>query len=191
MLNLTVHGFISADLRAIEARPQPIDLIIDFAASFLERVRQRRIDTSKLLLQRIELSVESFSRVLECRGSFFAQVFLDDARNHMIRACKKIGEPEAVTLERSPRVLLDKSQACARQDWSHRPIQQAINLRSLGEISNLCRAAIVSNRRQQIILDDRAQRDVGAETIRLAQGPIRKFLGRVLSTVAFCSILSA
>ncbi len=47
---LAMHRFVAADLGAIKARAQAIDLVINFAPAFLESFGQRRIDSAELLL---------------------------------------------------------------------------------------------------------------------------------------------
>src|SRR5437667_3975784 len=63
--DLAVNSFIARHLGAIKASTQAINLIIDFAPAFFHRVSQRGIDAPKLLLQTIQLAIESLRRVLE------------------------------------------------------------------------------------------------------------------------------
>src|ERR1041385_4735708 len=93
MLKLAVHRFIARDLRSIEAGAQTVDLIIDFAPAFIQSVRQSRINSTQLLLQRIEFLIESLGRMFESLSGFFSQVFLHDSSDHVVRACKKICQP--------------------------------------------------------------------------------------------------
>src|SRR5687767_13689284 len=77
------------------------------------------------------------------------------------------------------------------QNRCHRPIQQPINLGGLSEVSNLSRATVISNRRQQIVLHDGTQGHVWTEADRLAQGPLGKFFCGVFPSASLRSILAA
>src|SRR5207245_7011779 len=115
------------------------------------------------LLQVIKLLAESLSRVLKRCRCFLTKVIRHHARCDKIGACKKILKSNAVAFKRTPRVLLDKGQTGARQNRSCRTIKNSINLGGLRKISDLGRAAVVSNRRQQIVLHNCAQSYVWAE----------------------------
>src|SRR5882672_4094705 len=64
-LDLAMHRFITAYLGALKARAQPIDLIVDLAAAFFQSLGQRRVDTTQLFLQTIQLVIESRGRMIE------------------------------------------------------------------------------------------------------------------------------
>src|SRR5258708_34578146 len=73
-LNLAMHRFITAHLGALKARAQPINLIVDLAPAFIQRLGQRRIDASQLLLQAIQLALESCGPVIESFRGFLAHI---------------------------------------------------------------------------------------------------------------------
>ena len=79
-----MHCLVARDLGSIEAGAQTIDLIIDFAPAFIQRVGQSRINSTQLLLERIEFLIESLCCVFESLSGFFSQVLLHDPRNHMV-----------------------------------------------------------------------------------------------------------
>ena len=158
-----MNRFIARELRAIKASAQTVNLVINLAPAFLERVGQRGIYPPQLLLQPIQLAIESFRGVLKRRGGFFAEIAFDHARYDVIESAEKIHQVNPIALERAPGMLLYKSQAGARQNRRHRTIQQAINFGGLREVSNLCRASIVGNRREQSILDYGTQQGVGGK----------------------------
>src|SRR5436305_6803945 len=108
MGQLAMNGFITGDLRAIKARTQPIDLIIDFPAAFIQRISQRRIDTPQLLLQFVKFLAERLSCVLKRRRCFLAKIIRHDARCDKISALKEILKANTVSLKGSPGMLLDK-----------------------------------------------------------------------------------
>src|SRR5688572_13697836 len=76
------------------------------------------------------------------------------------------------------------------QNRGHRSIEQPVDLRRLCEVSDLSRATVISNRRQQIVLHDGTQGHVGTEAIRLAQGPLGKFFRGVFLSASLRSILA-
>src|SRR5882724_5534299 len=85
-------------------------------------------------------------------------------------------------------MLLDKRQTSARQNWSCRTIKNSIDLGGLRKISDLCRAAVIGDCRQKVVLHDCAQSHVWTEAMGLALRPIGEFLGgvcfvRVLSLI--------
>src|ERR1041385_4120489 len=99
MFKLPMYRFITRDLGSIEAGPQTIDLIIDFATAFIQRVGQSWINSAQLFLKPIELLIESLCRMFERLSGFFSQVFLHDPRDHMVRACKKISQPKTAAFK--------------------------------------------------------------------------------------------
>src|SRR3954470_11404975 len=82
-------------------------------------------------------------------------------------------------------MLLDESKTGAWQNWRYRAIEQTVNFRGLREVRNLCRAAVIGNCRQQVILHDGAQRYVGTEALRLSFGPRGQFC-RGISVIVLC-----
>ena len=99
MGQLTMNSFIAGDLRAIKPRTQPIDLIIDFPAAFIQRVSQRRIDPPQLLLQIVKFLAERLSGVLKRRRCFLAKIIRHDARGDKIGALKEILKANPVSLK--------------------------------------------------------------------------------------------
>src|SRR5882672_4760529 len=126
MIQLAMNSFITGDLRAIKARTQPIDLIIDFPPAFIQRVSQRRIDTPQLLLQIVKFLAERLSCVLKRRRCFLTKIIRHDARGDKIGALKKVLKANTVSFKGSPGVLLDKRQTGARQNWSYGAIKNSI-----------------------------------------------------------------
>src|SRR2546423_2321487 len=179
MVQLAMNGFVAGDLRAIESRAQPVDLIIDFTAAFIQRVSQRRIHAPQLLLQLIKLLAERLRSVLKRRRCLPAKVVCHHARRDKVSAPEEILKTNPVALQRSPRMLFYKRQAGARQNRSCGTIKNSIDLGGLRKVSDLCRAAVVSNRRQQIVLHDGAQSYVWTEAIGFALRPIGEIAGAV------------
>src|SRR2546423_6789029 len=118
-----MDGFVASHLGTIKTRAQSVELIVDFSSSFVERVSQGRIDAPQLFLQIVQLSIESFRRMLKGFSCLFAEIFVYDARHYLIRARKEIIQAKTVAIERAPRVLFDERQTRARQDRRHRTIQ--------------------------------------------------------------------
>src|SRR2546423_12348352 len=176
MVQLAMNGFVAGDLRAIESRAQPVDLIIDFTAAFIQRVSQRRIHAPQLLLQLIKLLAERLRSVLKRRRCLPAKVVCHHARRDKVSAPEEILKTNPVALQRSPRMLFYKRQAGARQNRSCGTIKNSVDLGGLRKVSDLCRAAVVSNRRQQIVLHHGAQSYVWAEASGLALRPAGEFL---------------
>src|ERR1044072_2532869 len=69
-----------------------------------------------------------------------------------------------------------KGEAGARQNPSRRPLENAIELSFLCEVGNFRRAAVISNRRQKIVLEHRAQSYIRTETFRFVRAPIGEFV---------------
>src|SRR5437588_103541 len=176
VLDLSPHGFVTRNLRSVEPGSQSVDLIIYFSPAFFQRVRQGRVRAPQLILQSVELSIKSLGGMFECRRSFLAQILFDDPRDDVIHTCKEVLQANAVTLKRTPGVLLDKSQTRAWENWRRWAIEKAIDLGRLREISNFRRAAVIGNRRQQVILDHGVQNYVQTKAIGLAQSPVGKFI---------------
>src|SRR4051812_46471926 len=97
-------------------------------------------------------------------------MFFDDTSEDYIQALEEISQLEVVAFEGAPCATLDDRQTRARQDSRRRTIENAIDFSRLREVSDLGCAAEVGDRRQQVILHDRAQRDVRAELLRLTRG---------------------
>src|SRR5678816_3142724 len=72
-------------------------------------------------------------------------------------------------------MTLDHCQTWARQNRSGRPLGDAIDLGSLGKVSNLSCAAVIGDGRQKEILNDGSQRDVRTEFLRMFQSECREF----------------
>src|ERR1051325_6916075 len=89
---LAVGRLVSRHLRAVKARTQSFELIVDFPASGFQRVSQRRINAAQLLAQLIELagnhSLGFGKRVRRLR----AQVLLYHALQNTLRPGKQIGQ---------------------------------------------------------------------------------------------------
>src|SRR5258708_40347925 len=102
----------------------------------------------------------------------------------MIESREKINQADVVTFQRPPGLFFNNRHAGTVQNRRRRAIEQAIHFGGLREVSNLSRAAIVRNGRQQKILHDRAQRYVWTEPFRFAQGPLRKFFRGIFSAIA-------
>src|SRR5258708_7048298 len=115
--------------------------------------------------------------MIKSLGRFLSQVFFNHARHDVVGAAEKVSQANAVTIQRAPGVSFNQRQAGAMKDRSGRSIKDAIDLRGLRKVCNLCGAAIVGHCRQQEILYHGAQGHVGTETIWLAQGPIGELVG--------------
>src|SRR5437660_9189259 len=98
-------------------------------------------------------------------------MLLHDAANNVILSREEIGQANVVSFQRPPGVFLDQSHTGTMKNGRYRTIENAVDLGGLCEVRNLSGAAIVSDRRQEIILDHSAQGHVGTETFRLTQGP--------------------
>src|SRR5438093_13182584 len=98
-------------------------------------------------------------------------MFGDYSANNVIWSGKKISQSDFIAFQRAPGMLLDHRDARAMQNRVDRTIKRAIDLGCLREIGNFRRAAVVSNRREQIILDHCPQGDVRTKTFRLAKSP--------------------
>src|SRR5437870_1577858 len=185
-----MDGFVAGDLGAVKASAQSVDLIINFTPSFIQRVCQGWIDPPKLLLQCIKFFAERLSCMFKRFGCFSPEILSHDARHHMVQSFEEIPKPNAIALERAPRVLFDKGETRARQyrrDWA---LENPINLGCLREVSDLGRASIVGEGRQKIILHYGAQSYVRTKAFRFARSPRGEFFGGSFITIIFRSIFS-
>src|SRR5437016_12509211 len=90
VLELAMHGFVTRHLRAIEASSQPVDLIIDLAPSFIERVGQGGIGSPQLILRPIQLVVEGSGCMFDSLGSLRAQILFYKACHYIISTLTEI-----------------------------------------------------------------------------------------------------
>src|SRR4029434_10388112 len=85
-------------------------------------------------------------------------------------------------------------EARPRQNRSTRAFEQTVNFPRLRKVSNLGSAAVISNRRQEVILNHGAQSNIRTESFGLRQRQVCEFLNGVrLVGLLGCvpSILSA
>jgi hypothetical protein len=114
-----------------------------------------------------------------------AEMFFDDALDHRFESFEESRERQAVAFEHAAGVTLDHRQTRTRQDRRRRSFEHAIDLGGLREVSDLRGAAVVSDRRQQVILDHGAQRTI--RTNRSGLGPARRARRGVLLLASFVS----
>src|SRR5213593_4858484 len=129
-----MNGLVARQLSALKPRAQTINLIIDFSPAFFQRIGERRIYVSQLLLKRIQLSIKCAGRMIEGGRGFLSEVFGDYSADHVIGSGKEINQADIVAIQGTPGMLLDHRHARAMKNGRDRPIENTINLSRLGEI---------------------------------------------------------
>src|SRR5215213_3162237 len=92
-------------------------------------------------------------------------MLLHDALDNGLESLEEIRECQVISFQHPASVALDHRQARTRQDRRRRSLEHAIDLRGLREVSNLGSTAVVSDRRQQVILDHSSQGHVWTEPL--------------------------
>ena len=121
---LTLQCFIARNLRALKACAQTIDLIVDFAAAFIERFSQRLIDLPQFILERVKLVIKCLGGVIESFRSFFAQMLFHDFSDDLIVAGKKIFQSYSIAFQSPPGVSLNQRDAGAVENRSDGAIER-------------------------------------------------------------------
>src|ERR1051326_966551 len=186
-----MHGLVALHLCAYKSSAQTFELIVDLFTPGLERTRERWIDRLEILPQTIELVIDVLFSIREQLRRVGAEMLLDNALDDRFESFKKVLQAQPISLQRATRVTLDHRQTRARQDRCRWSFEHAVDFSGLREVCDLRSAAVVSNRRQQIILNHSAQRDVWTEPLRLFLRQGRKLFGGVFLLVILRFVLSA
>src|ERR1700752_90297 len=179
-LQLTMRSLIARHLGTNETSFQSIELIVNLLSSRIKRSRKRRIYASEFLSQTIELKIDVLLRVCKELRRVGAKVLFNHTLHHRLESFKEICELQIVSFQHASGVALNHGQTRTWQDRRRWPFEHAINFSRLCEVSNFCGAAVVSDGRQQVVLDHSTQRHVRTESLRCFKRHGGKFFGAVL-----------
>src|SRR5687768_12809660 len=106
-LELAKDRAVARHLRAVKARAEPFELVLDLAPPGRECVAERRVEGGELVAELVERAGDGRVRLVEPAGHVGAEVFFDDAGDDRVEPREEVFEPEAVAFERAARAPLD------------------------------------------------------------------------------------